>query len=342
MRCRILNLLDLAPCPEALRPLASVAEVVSLPPNPKLIAKRIGEFDGCLASLHLRMDKKLLSPAKRLRVIATASTGTDHLDLDYARQRGIEILSLKDDAEFLNSITATAELAWALLLAVARRLPGAVAAAQRGDWARDEFRGNQLSGKVLGIVGYGRLGRMVGEFGKAFQMRVLACDVRPVKPAHGVRMCSFTELLRKSDVVSIHVHLDETTRGLFGPAEFARMKPGAILINTSRGAVVDESALLAALKSGRLAGAGLDVVEGEWRRDLDQHPLIRFSRKHEQLVITPHIGGVTHESQAMAYARIVSKLVTYFHGQRPSAAMNRRRPNFVSYGTKFGSASGGD
>ena len=136
MRWRILNLLDLAPCPEALRPLASVAEVMSLPPNPKLIAKRIGEFDGCLASLHLRMDRKILSRAERLRVIATASTGTDHLDLDFTRQRGIEVLSLKNDTEFLNGVTATAELAWALLLAVARRLPGAVAAARRGGSVR--------------------------------------------------------------------------------------------------------------------------------------------------------------------------------------------------------------
>ncbi len=323
MRCRILNLLDLAPCPDALQPLRSVAEVVSLPPDPKMVAKRISEFDGCLASLHLRMDKDLLSRAKRLRAIATASTGTDHIDLEFVHAHGIEVLSLKNDTEFLNRITATAELAWALLLAVVRRLPGAVAAAQRGDWARDEFRGHQLSGKVLGIVGYGRLGRMVGEFGKAFRMRVLACDVRPVKPARGVRMCSFPELLRWSDIVSVHVHLDETTHGLFGPAAFARMKPGAVLINTSRGGVVDEKALLAALKNGRLSGAGLDVIQGEWRRDLDQHPLIRFARKHEQLVITPHIGGVTHESQPMAYARIVEKLAAFFRKRQNRP--NRRR-----------------
>jgi len=315
MRWRILNLLDLTPCPDVLRPLASVAEIVSLPPDSRLIAKRIAEFDGCLASLHMRLDQKILSRAKHLRVIATASTGTDHIDLKFARQRGIEVLSLKNDTEFLNGITATAELAWALLLAVARRLPGAVAAARRGNWARDEFRGHQLSGKVLGIVGYGRLGRMMGEFGRAFRMRVLACDVRPVKPARGVRMCSFNELLRESDVVSLHVHLDETTRGLFGHDQFAQMKPGAILVNTSRGAIVNEAALLAALKSGRLAGAGLDVIEGEWRRDLDKHPLIRFSRKHDQLVITPHVGGVTYESQAMAYARIVGKLAAFFRRQ---------------------------
>ena len=327
MRWRLLNLLDLAPCPDALRPLASAAEVVSLPPDAQMLATRIGEFDGCLASLHVRMDQKILSRAKRLRVIATASTGTDHLDLDFARERGIEVLSLKDDAEFLSGITATAELAWGLLLAVARRLPGAVAAARRGHWARDEFRGHQLSGKVLVIVGYGRLGRIVGEFGKAFQMRVLACDVRPATPAPGVRICSFDEVLRDSDVLSVHVHLDERTRGLLGPAEFARMKPGGMLINTSRGAVVDEPALLAALESGRLAGAGLDVIKGEWRQDLAQHPLIRYARKHEQLVITPHIGGVTHESQAMAYARIVGKLADFFRRQRRSAARKTRKPS---------------
>lgn len=234
------------------------------------------------------------------------------------------MLSLKNDTKFLDGITATAELAWALLLSVARRLPGAIAAARCGNWARDGFRGHQLSGKVLGIVGYGRLGCMMGEFGKAFRMPILACDVRPVKPARGVRMCSFAELLRESDVVSVHVHLDDKTRGLFGPKEFARMKPGAILVNTSRGAVLDESALLAALKSGRLAGAGLDVVEGEWRRDLDKHPLIRYARAHGQLVITPHIGGITYESQAMAYVRIVGKLVTFFRRQQSPRSRGRQ------------------
>ncbi len=322
MRCRILNLLDLAPWPRVLRPLERVAEVVSLPPKRCTLEARLGEFDGCLASLHVRIDRRAMERAPRLRVIATASTGTDHIDTEVARERGIRVISLKDDTRFLNRITATAELAWTLLLAVSRRLPGATEAARRGNWARDAFRGHQLSGKVLGIIGYGRLGRMMAEYGTAFRMRVLACDVRPVVPAPGVRIVSFDEVLRKSDVVSVHVHLTDATRGLLGPKAFARMKPGAILINTSRGAIIDEPALLAALASGRLGGAGLDVIDGEWRPDLDRHPLIRYARAHENLVITPHIGGVTHESQAAAYARTISKLVRFLRADpklRPRA-----------------------
>ena len=316
MRCRILNMLDVAQYPGVLQPLEQVADVVSLPPDRGTLQARIGEFDGYLASLHVKIDRPVIERADRLRVIATASTGTDHIDADFARERGIAIISLKDDAEFLNRITATAELAWALLLAVVRRLPGAVEAARRGDWARDQFRGHQLSRKVLGIVGYGRLGRMVAEFGKAFRMRVQACDVRPVVPTSGVQITSFDEVLRKSDVISVHVHLTEETRGLLGPTEFARMKPGAILINTSRGPIVDEPALLAALANGHLGGAGLDVIDGEWRPDLDLHPLIQYARTHEKLVITPHIGGVTHESQAAAYGCIIRNLIKFLRHRR--------------------------
>jgi phosphoglycerate dehydrogenase-like enzyme len=126
-------------------------------------------------------------------------------------------------------------------------------------------------------------------------------------------MALFDEVIRESDVISVHVHLTEGNRGLIGANEFRAMKPGAILINTSRGAIIDEHALLHALESGQLGGAGLDVIEGEWRPDLDRHPLIQYSRARENLVITPHIGGVTHESQAMAYACTIRKLAEYFN-----------------------------
>ena len=147
-------------------------------------------------------------------------------------------------------------------------------AAKAGHWARDEFRGHQLSGKTLGILGYGRLGRMAAEYGKAFRMRVLACDVRKVEPAEGVEIVDFERLLRESDVLSIHIHLTEENRGLINTGAFAMLKPGAVLINTSRGAIVDEQAFLEALLSGRLAGAGVDVIEGEWNENLADHPLI--------------------------------------------------------------------
>jgi D-3-phosphoglycerate dehydrogenase len=275
----------------------------------------------------VRADREVLDRATRLRVIATPSTGLDHLDLEAMRQRRVALISLRDDTEFLDQITATAEMAWCLLLAVVRRLPWAFQAAQLGVWARDRFRGHQLSGQTLGILGYGRLGRMMSDYGKAFRMRVLACDVRPVEPASGVEMVPFGRLLAESDVLSIHIHLTDANRGLINAAALARMKPGAVLLNTSRGAIVDEQALLAALESGRLAGAGLDVIEGEWRDDLARHPLIRYSLTHQNLVISPHVGGVTFESQSMAYSRIAEKLARHLVGlgDRADAAPNADR-----------------
>jgi D-3-phosphoglycerate dehydrogenase / 2-oxoglutarate reductase len=311
MRWRVLSLADFSLFPELLDPLRQLGEVVSLPADQKVFEERIGEFDAYLAALQVRADRASLQHAKRLRAIATPSTGLDHLDLDAMRERGIELISLKTDTEFLGQITATAEMAWCLLLAVVRRLPWAFDAARRGDWARDRFRGHQLSGKTLGILGHGRLGRIMADYGRGFRMPVLACDVRPVEPAPGVEMVDFDRLLAESDVLSIHVHLTDENRGLIDAAAFDRMKAGAVLINTSRGAIVDEAAMLAALESGRLSGAGVDVIDGEWRTDLDRHPMIVYANSHQNLVISPHLGGVTLESQRMAYGRTVEKLAAY-------------------------------
>lgn len=311
MTWRVLNMADLSEFPEVLDPLHRIGQVVSLPAEPEVLRREIGEFDAYFASLSVRVDQAILEQAGRLRVIATPSTGLDHLDLEAMRRRGIDLISLRGDNEFLSRITATAEMAWCLLLAVVRRLPWAFDAAREGHWARDRFRGHQLAGKTLGILGYGRLGRIMAEYGKAFRMRVLACDVQPVEPAPNVTMVGFEQLLTQSDVLSIHVHLTEENRGLIGAAALERIKPGAVLVNTSRGAIVDEQALLAALETGRLQGAGLDVIDGEWRDDLDRHPVIQYAAAHQNLVISPHVGGVTYESQRMAYAHIAEKLAAY-------------------------------
>lgn len=305
---KVLSMADTAAFPALFDAIRDAADVTVLPADQQEFARRIGEFDAYLCSLRVRVDRAALAGATRLKAIATPSTGLDHLDLAAAAERGIAVLSLKGDTEFLDSLTATAEMAWCLLLAAVRKLPWAFAAACDGVWARDAYRGSQLSGKTLGILGYGRLGRMVAGYGKAFRMRVLACDTAPVQPAAGVRLVDMGTLLEESDVLSIHVHLTEANRGLIGAAEFARLKPGAVLVNTSRGAIVDEAAMVAALESGRLAAAGLDVIDGEWNPNLRDHPLIRYARAHENLVISPHVGGVTLESQEAAYAHTVRKL----------------------------------
>lgn len=303
---------DIAHLPETRAILEGAFELrVVRPATTEAVAGALPEADAYYAALETRLTDELLALAPRLKAIATPSTGLDHLDLNAIDRRGIAVFGLKDERELLDRITATAELAWALTLACVRHLPAAFDAARAGYWARDALRGHQLAYKTFGIVGCGRLGTMVADYARAFRMTVLGCDVRDLRLAD-VELVDFDTLLRRADVVSIHIHLTEENRGLFNHAVIGRMKPGSVLINTSRGAIVDESAVLDALEIGHLGAYGTDVIDGEWRDDLDQHPLIVYARHHENCVITPHIGGVTHESQAMAYGHAARRLVAFF------------------------------
>lgn len=308
---KVLNLNEIDHIPDCLAPLEGVAEVTTLPATEENLAQHLPEYDVYFAALQVRLTRPLIERCPRLRAVITSSTGLDHLDVACLEERGIPLLSLKYDTDFLSNITCTAEMGWALLLAVVRRLPWSFEAARQGIWARDRYRGHQLAGKTLGILGYGRLGRIMAEIGKGFRMRVLARDIREVCPAEGVELVDFDTLLRESDVLSVHVHLTEENRGLIDRAAFEKMKPGAILINTSRGAIIDEPALVQALESGRIGGAGLDVIHGEWDENLREHPLIRYANAHENLVISPHTGGMTVEAQAMAMEHSARKLARF-------------------------------
>jgi D-3-phosphoglycerate dehydrogenase len=302
----IVSLADVSMCDDALAPLREIGRVLALPQDAAVLRENIADAEALLLNLNVDVNREILQIGKRLHTIATVSTGLDHIDLEYSRERNIKIISLEQDEPVLNHCTATAELAWALLLAVVRKLPWAFAAAQQGHWARDKFRGQQLSGKTLGVLGYGRLGKMMAEYGHGFRMKVLACDHRPLESDY-VEQVDLETLLRESDVLSIHIR-QQGNEGLLDEAKFRRMKSGAILINTSRGAIVDEDALLHNLRSGHLAGAGLDVLCGEWRGDMENHPLIAYSREHQNLVISPHMGGASVESQRYATEAIVQKL----------------------------------
>jgi D-3-phosphoglycerate dehydrogenase len=305
---RVLDLSGITHSPEVFDELRQVAEITQMIPEHDTLELHLPEHNVYLAALKLRLTREIIEKCPDLKVVCTCSTGLDHLDLDALRERGVEVVSLKEDTEFLSNITSTAEMGWALLLAVVRKLPWGFDAAKQGIWARDRYRGHQLSGKTLGILGYGRLGRIMAEIGHGFRMRVLANDVKPVQPAAYVRMVDYDTLLRESDVLSIHIHLTPENERLLDAAAFDRMKSDAVLINTSRGAIVDEAALVEALESGRLGGAGLDVIHGEWDEDLRSHPLIRYANAHENLVISPHTGGITFEAQSMAMHFVCGKL----------------------------------
>ncbi len=306
---RVLCLWDVSFCPWTLDKLRQVAQVdVIYPPNRAQVLEIIGQYDAYLASLYVQCDRELLERATKLKVVATPSTGLDHLDLPALQERGIEMQCIKTDFGLLDRVTATAEMAWTLMLAAARKLPMAHQAALQGDWARDRFRGRQLSGQTLGILGVGRLGRMMAEYGQGFRMKVIGCDTAPRFIVPGVEYVSFDELLARSDVLSIHIHLTPENRHLINADVISRMKDGAIIVNTSRGGIIDEDALAAALRKGKLGGAGLDVIDGEWRSDLVNHPLIALAREMDTVVISPHLGGGTVESQAAAHQFVANRL----------------------------------
>lgn len=311
MKYKVLCMQEVSLFPEVLDSVREVADVKTLPPDPEVLLQEIVDCDAYIASLHVPVKAEAIAAAKHLRVIATPTTGLDHLDINAMREHGINLICLKEEVDFLSNITCTAEMAWALLLAVVRKLPWSFDAAKRGIWARDKFRGHQLSGKTLGILGYGRLGRIIADIGKGFRMRVLAHDVRDVTPADGVEMVNFDTLLRESDVLSIHIHLTPENTNLIDSAAFAKMKSDAIILNTSRGAIINEADLIDALENGCIGGAGLDVICGEWNDDLTKHPLIRYANTHDNMVVSPHTGGVTFEAQAMTMRFIADKLADY-------------------------------
>ncbi len=309
-RYLVLCAADLSHLPETRKLLEAFYKVQYISPTPQALEENLPVADAYFASLHVRLTEELIEKAPKLKFIATPSTGLDHIDIQAAQRRGIPVLGLKDDRELLDRITSTAELAWGLILACSRSIPAAFQAVQKGIWGRDLFRGHQIAYKTLGILGCGRLGTIVSQYGQAFRMKVMGYDVRPIC-LPGVQMVSFEELLRQADILTIHIHLTPENRKLINRDVLAKMKPGAILINTSRGAIIDEPALLEALETGKIAAAGLDVIEGEWDEDMGKHPLIAYARDHQNLIITPHIGGVTFEAQEMAYSAAANKLIDH-------------------------------
>jgi D-3-phosphoglycerate dehydrogenase / 2-oxoglutarate reductase len=256
------------------------------------------------------IDGEILRAAPNLRVIVSPTTGLNHIDLAEAETRGIRILSLRGEIDFLKEVRATAELTIGLMLALLRHIPEAARHVREGGWDRDLFAGNELYGKTVGVIGYGRLGRIVASLLLAFGCKVLAADpsTRKEDLAPGVILLSQEELLSQGDLVTIHVNLNEKNRGFFGAKAIRRMKAGGWLINTSRGELIDEQALLTALETGRISGAALDVLQNEHMLLDHPNPLVAYATKHTNLIITPHIGGCTVESMQKTEVFMAEKL----------------------------------
>jgi D-3-phosphoglycerate dehydrogenase / 2-oxoglutarate reductase len=229
-----------------------------------------------------RFTARVFAACPRLRLLSVWGTGTDHVDLASAARHGVTVANTPGV-----SARSIAEHALALLFAVARRIPEMDAATRLGSWPRG--RSVELYGKTCGVIGYGAIGRQFARLAAALGMRVIVWTMHPAHYA-GVEFVELDELYRTSDVVSVHLRLSPQTESFIAAAQFALMKPGAILINTARGAIVQEQALIEALGAGRIAGAGLDVFTVEPLPP--QHPLTRLGN----VVLTPHCAGITPEA----------------------------------------------
>lgn len=267
----------------------------------------LGRIEAWIVRSRTRVDAAAIgAAAPRLRVVGRAGVGVDNIDLEAARRASVVVVNAPEAAT-----TAVAELTIGLMLALARHLPAADAALRRGAWTKAEMTGVELEGKTLGLVGIGRIGRAVARRAAAFGMTILAYDPY-LSPetirAAGAEPRAFETLLAEADFVSLHLPLDEQTRHAFGAQALAAMKPGARLVCAARGGVVDEAALLAALESGRLAGAALDVFEVE---PPGEAPIVR----HPRVVVTPHLGAETVEAQARVAADIADEVLHALRGE---------------------------
>lgn len=246
------------------------------------------------ASMRMRFTALRIARSPRLRFYVTATTGADHVDAAALAARGIPLLTLQGQRDVLMNLTPAAEHSWLLLMACARRLRGAVQHVLRGGWDRTQHPGIMLLGKTIAIIGCGRIGQWMARYARAFGLHVIGVDPHAHPWPEGIERVTLDAALAIADFISVHVPLNEETCGLIGVEEFARMKRGVIFVNTSRGEIVDETALLQALDSGHVRAAGLDVLTGE--PEVEHHPLVAYARSHDNLVLTPHIGGFSPDA----------------------------------------------
>jgi len=248
-----------------------------------------------------KIDKELLEGTK-VNLINTCSTGLNHIDLEYCKNNKIEIYSLTNDYELINQLPSTAELAFGLMLSLLRKIPEGKKHVSNYKWDYTKFIGRQIKDLTVGIIGYGRLGKMMSTYCKAFGAKVYICD--PYKPPF---TSSKEYLFEYCDVISLHVHVTDETKYMINKKLFGLSKKDLYIINTSRGEIVNESDIVEGLKEKTITGYGTDVIEDEFG-DLTKSPIIKAMNEGENIIITPHIGGMTIEGQTKAYKWAINKL----------------------------------
>lgn len=299
---------------EGISRLSEHAEVdVQLKQTPSALRERIPQYDALVVRSETRVGSDIIEAGKQLRVIGRAGAGVDNIDIDAATRLGVLVVNAPS-----GNTVAAAEHTMALMLALARHVPQADQTVKAGRWERSQFLGTELRDKVLGIIGLGNIGSEVARRAQGFGMHVVATDpvVSEERAAQlNVRLEPLERLLETADFVSLHLPLTKETRHIINARTLGRAKPGMRLINAARGGIVDEQALLAALREGKVAGAALDVFE---REPPGENPLLTLP----QVITTPHLGASTEEAQITVAIEVAEQIITVLHGGLPRFALN--------------------
>lgn len=314
MKWRVLNVEPLNYSKEAVSFIKSVANYEEAALSYEELEKEIPSYDVLITRIGHKIDESLIDKAVNLKAIVTATTGLNHINVKHAQAKGISVLSLKGEEAFLETVSATAEHSFALLLALTRKIPAAVNHVKSGQWNRDVFKGIELKDNTVGIIGYGRLGKKMAQYCNAFGMKVLAYDISQKQYPPYVQSTYLDVLLAQSDIISVHASYAEGQNEILTKEKLLLIKKGAYLINTARGELIDNDVVVECLKSGQLKGAALDVLPGEntgiknWAED---DPIIKYSQENDNLIITPHIGGATLTSMSNTEKFMAQKLVRF-------------------------------
>ena len=273
----------------------------------------ISTIDVLIIRLSIYIDWGFLVNYKNLKYIVSPTTGTDHIDIDLLNRKGVQLICLKEENEFLKKITSTAELHWGLLISVSRNISSANKNVIKDKkWLRDNFKGVQLYEKKIGIIGLGRLGSIIAEYANTFNMEVSYYDPYVEKSKYQKHL-TLDSLLKNSDFISINVHLNESTKEMINSNNMDIIKKGSFIINTSRGKIVDESSIIKLIKNNRIGGYATDVLSNEiefTNNNLVENELIKLSETYRNILITPHIGGATHDAMWKTEEFCINKLIS--------------------------------
>ncbi len=317
MKKRLIYYEILAYQPENLKLLNHYFEIETLPDPSGDTGQLLKKAEAILAPLGYYVGKDKIDKMPCLKCIGSNTTGHPHIDIEYAAKKGIKVITLKDHQDFLDTITPTSELTWGLIIALTRKLLPAAKSVTDGQWSRWPFGGeHMLSRMKLGVIGLGRLGKKVARYGMAFDMDVGYFDPYVESSAGIQRYSQLKDLVSWADIITLHVPHEPETENLISKEIISYCKPGAFFINTSRGELVDHTALLNALQTKSIGGAALDVLDGEFIPGFENHvlenTLVQYARKNDNLIITPHIGGSTRDAWKLTQEYTIKKMIEYF------------------------------